>query len=165
MKEIQLTQGKVALVDDEDYARVSALKWNVQYDKTKDRWVAVRRGPVIDGKSSTLMMHRFILGITDMTMEVDHIYHDTLDNRKSQLRVVTSSQNNQNRHKSKNCSSKYKGVCYVKRLKKWSGYITVDRKIKYLGLFLNEIDAAKEYNKMAIIHFGECCLLNQIDEG
>src|SRR5260221_4970142 len=82
MKEVPLTQGKAALVDDEDYERVNQFKWYLVEAKYL-RYA--NRSPYNKGKQSTLRMHRFILGLTDSKQHVDHINGNGLDNRKCNL--------------------------------------------------------------------------------
>ena len=72
------------------------------------------------------------------------------DNRINNLRIVNNSQNQQNSKKQKNCSSNYKGVYFNKRSKKWKADIKINGKSKYLGLFINEIDAYKKWKEVAI---------------
>ena len=94
---------------------------------------------------------------------VDHINGNTLDNRKSNLRVVTQSKNMAHRLRPKRKgSSKYWGVYYVKKHKRWRASIKVNRKTRYLGHFKQEKDAARAYNEAALFHFGECATLNPV---
>jgi hypothetical protein len=90
----------------------------------------------------------------------DHINHDGLDNRRAYLRNCTIKQNNANSRSAKNASSKYKGVSWNKTRKKWAAYIKKDYKQLYLGLFENETEAAKVYDKMAKKLFGKFAQLN-----
>ncbi len=96
MKEIRLTQGKVALVDDEDFERVNALKWYASHESRGTKWYAIRR-ETIDGKRTKVRMHRFVLGLPlgylDPERVVDHLNHDSLDNRKCNLEVITQEEN------------------------------------------------------------------------
>ena len=84
MKEIPLTQGQFAIVDDEDYERFSVYKWRVFFAKGTKSYYARRHSPMSLGKRSTIFMHRDVMGAKHGEM-VDHINHDTLDNRKSNL--------------------------------------------------------------------------------
>jgi len=91
----------------------------------------------------------------------DHINHNGLDNRKANLRLATRSQNAWNRQKAKIKSrSKYKGVSWYNRGKRWSVRIQVNRKQKFLGIFEDEIEAAKAYDRAARKYFGEFAELN-----
>jgi hypothetical protein len=94
-------------------------------------------------------------------MCVDHINNNSLDNRKANLRLATPAQNARNRRKmATKTSSKYKGVSYHSGQKKWCAAIRVDGQYKYFGLFKNEIDAAKAYDKAARKHHKEFAVLN-----
>jgi hypothetical protein len=141
VKQIQLTKGLVALVDDEDYERLSSFKW-----KAHHRYAArnVRR----NGKFLTIMMHREILKAPS-GMDVDHINGDRLDNRRSNLRLATRSQNTRNRKGNKNSISGYKGVGWHARCRKWQAAIKTDDKQLYLGLFDAPEDAARAYDAAA----------------
>ena len=88
--------------------------------------------------------------ITDISHnnQIDHININPLDNRIENLRVLTHSQNNRNQKKRKNCSSQYKGVYWHKQNNKWLAYIRIDGKIKHLGSFTNEEEAAEAYKKI-----------------
>jgi hypothetical protein len=100
-------------------------------------------------------MHRFLLGIADHNVQVDHRNHDGLDNRRANIRVATRAQNAQNQPKNKSGSSRFKGVCWDKDLLKWRARITVQRKKKHLGYFDSETDAAVAYYRAACKHFGD----------
>ena len=127
MREIILTQGKVALVDDKDYDQVSQFKWYAS--RERNSWYAVRK-ICVDGKRHNCRMHRFILGLLGKEL-FDHINSDGLDNRRKNLRACTASQNQQNRRLQRG-TSKYKGVCSDKR--KWRASIMVNSVAHYLGL-------------------------------
>src|SRR6185369_10082175 len=110
MKRIKLTQGKCALVDDEDFERVSQFKWVADKDKN-NLWYASRHFPLGNGKRTTQKMHTFIL---NGLKKVDHKNSDGLDNQKHNLRPATTSQNGANRRKqARKTSSVFKGVWWV----------------------------------------------------
>ena len=153
MKLIELTQGKVALVDDEDFEKVNQLKWYVAY-RDKKYWCPVR-GIKFNGKLKMLYMSRFIMNVTDSKIYIDHINHDTLDNRKSNLRVCTHAENCYNQRKSKRSTSGYKGVSYHKHVKKWQAQICINYKYIHLGYFNNPKLAYEAYCKTAIKYHGE----------
>lgn len=113
-----------------------------------------------------MYLHRLILGAGPGQL-VDHISRDTLDNRKSNLRLSTNSTNMQNacKHKTRAAiASRYKGVCWRKDTKKWMSRIRLDGKVTLLGHFVSEIEAAKAYNVAAIKYFGEFARLNTFDD-
>ena len=153
MKEIPLTQGKVALVDDEYFEELSKYKWFYAQGYAKTNYF-------INGLRRSLPMHRYILK-TPKGMETDHINLNKLDNRKINLRIATTKQNSQNK-KPKKHSSIYKGVFWEKETNKWRSLIQVNKKQISLGRFENELEAVKVYNENAIKYFGEFAYLNKI---
>lgn len=155
MKTIQLTKGFVALVDDADYERVSALSWhaNVQPNSV----YAMRK----QGRKSSrhnLYLHRFIMGVSDPKVKVDHKDHDGLNCQRLNLRMCSNQKNQCNRRKHRG-SSRYKGVCWHKRDGKFQTEIKLEGRSKFLGMFTDELDAALAYDSAAREHFGEfaCC--------
>ena len=153
MKEIQLTQGKVALVDDEEFEKLNQFKWCAKKDG--NTFYAIR-GIRIGSKTQTIQMHNFIMN----GKGVDHIDHNGLNNQKSNLRFCTQSENMMNRSKGGNCTSIYKGVSFHKRDKIWRAKIHINGKDIHLGNFISEIEAAKAYNNKAIELFCEFANLN-----
>lgn len=95
--------------------------------------------------------------------QLDHINGVCNDNRIENLREATTSQNHMNMKKIKGTTSKYKGVHWDKRLRKWVGQIKKNGESIYLGLFDSEIDAGEAYNKKAVELFGEFAKLNEIE--
>ena len=168
MKEIPLNtrtgnklKGKfVAMVDDDMYPFVSIFNWTVTYSKDADTYYAVRSYYPEKGVQIKIKMHRFIFGITDSNIHVDHEDHNGLNNQSYNLRPGTPLQNMLNKKPYKNCVSKYKGVSWRKNRKRWRALINVNGKCIALGSFVNEIDAAKAYDKGAIKYFGKWAFLN-----
>lgn len=153
MKEIQLTQGKVALVDDEDYENLNKWKWYAI--KNHRNYYAVR---YINKDKKTIFMHKEILkGII-----CDHRDRNGLNNQKENLRIATLQQNNMNRRGCDNSSSNYKGVTWDKNAKKWRPSIQINKKTIHLGSFALEVEAAKVYNRAALKYHGEFACLNQL---
>lgn len=160
MKEIQLANGKgIAIVDDCDYDLVSKYKWHIH-----SRGYAVTtlpRNPETK-KQKTIRMHRLIMNPPD-NMDIDHFNHDTLDNRRENLRICTTANNGGNRVKNKGVtSSLYKGVT-LSKYRKLVAQIRFEGKYIHLGNYANEIDAARAYNRGARYYFGEFALLNQFE--
>lgn len=148
MKKIPLTQGKFALVDDEDYEWLNQWKWFAH--NRRGYYYAARTE---NGK--TISMHREILGLKHGNkQDSDHINHNTLDNCRLNLRICSRTQNTMNQI-SLCGTSKYKGVCWHKRDKKWFAQIQVCGKHKFLGNFKLEMEAAKAYDKATKKYFGE----------
>ena len=162
MKEIPLTRGYVALVDDEDYEWLSQWKWHALVISSSPR--AVRNASIANGGSKgTIYMSRQIVDAPP-GMPVDHQDHDTLNNQRSNLRVCTYSQNNANRRKTAGCTSRFKGVYWNKGCRKWCAQIKLGGLCKYLGLFVDEVKAAQAYNREAVCRSGEFALLNDVHE-
>ena len=149
---VELTRGYVALVDEQDYERVAEYRWSVNRQSTVT-YAKTR----INGR--TAYLHRFILGITDPRVHVDHRDHDGLNNRRSNLRVCSHSENHCNERKRRYASSRYKGVSWSRQYGKWRASIEVTGRYVHLGRFTSELDAALAYDIAARTHFGEfaCC--------
>lgn len=169
-KRIKLTRGKVAIVDEDDFERLCGYSWHYEGSSKKQyasRKIYVKGTYKIGKKQKTIRMHTDVMGVPPKGYVIDHINGNSLDNRKSNLRICLFSQNaknqkNRTHYKGKKCSSIYKGVSWHKKSKKWIAYIMVDYKCIYLGTFSDEKEAGKEYNKNASIYFGEFARLNKI---
>jgi len=157
MKEIKLTQGKFALVDNDMFEELNQFKWCAAKDG--NTFYAVRN-IYNNRKRKTIRMHRQILGLIDSKIQCDHKNHEGLDNQKSNLRSCTIAENQRNQRPRIGCSSKYKGVYFNKLCKKWMAYIKVENKSTTIGLFTNEIEAAKAYDKAAKVHHKEFAYTN-----
>lgn len=142
MKTISLTKGKVALVDDEDYPELSKHRWCAH--KFKNTYYAERSSPrdPITHSRNHIQMHAIIAG-TPKGMDTDHINGNGLDNRRENLRVVTRRQNCQNFHQEK--SSKFPGITWHKRDRKWQARIWVNGKRHFLGYHDDEETAGIVY--------------------
>jgi hypothetical protein len=151
-RKVQLTQGCYAIVDDEDYERISLFNWYAE--KSRKKIYAVRKSG-----NKTIRMHRFIME-PPTGYAVDHINGNGLDNRKINLRICKQTQNCQNRKPNRNSFSKYKGVSYF--CKKWVSMIRINGKLKYLGRHETEIEAAVAYNEKAKEYHGEFAHINNI---
>jgi len=159
MKEIKLTLGQVALVDDEDFEYLNQFKWHA--NKSNDTFYAGRSSSGKGGvKRKAIWMHRQLLGLEDPSIKGDHIDHNGLNNQRHNLRVATHSQNVRNVKSNKNTSSKYKGVGKVKNCERWHAQIQCDKRKIHIGYFKDEIEAAKAYDKKAKELFGEFAFLN-----
>jgi len=161
MKEIKLTQGKVALVDDEDFEKLNQFKWYTR--KCGNVFYAARMSETNLGYRIILPMHRVVMN-TPKDMKTDHIDHNGLNNQKSNLRICTNIQNVYNKRPQINSSSKYRGVSFIKSSskKKWRAAIKHNGKDYHLGCFEYEIDAAKAYNIAANKFWGEFAYMNQV---
>lgn len=119
-------------------------------------------------KSYTFQISRLVwelfVGPIPEKMQVDHINLNAFDNRVENLRLATHQQNSFNRDSNKVASSKFKGVCWVTKTKRWHAQIKIDQKTTHLGNFVNEIDAAKAYNEAAKKLFNNFAFLNELPE-
>ena len=150
-KEIPLTKGKVAIVDDDVYEEHSQYKWHCSVNG-----YAARRS-----KNKIVYLHREILNAPKGKI-VDHKNQDRLDNRRSNLRICTQGENLRNRGNQTNNTSGYKGVSYMKREDKWRAYLKYEGQMYWLGSYKDKKDAAKAYNEKAVEFFGEFACLNKI---
>ena len=160
MKKIPLSKGKFTLVDDADFEWLNAWKWHAG-KRGDDLYYAVRSERV-NGKKSLILMHREILGLTDSKIYGEHWDGDGLNNQRINLRPATNSENQKN--KKARGTSKYLGVSWHKSSGKWRTNIAIDGKLKHLGLFTDEIQAALKYNEYAKIHHKEFANINIIPE-
>lgn len=161
MKEIQLTQNKVVLVDDEDFAYLNQYKWRVL--KGRNTFYAMRH-KFINGKDTNVYMHREIMGLNKYNnLQIDHRDHNGLNNQKYNLRKCNNIQNGGNQNKQYNNTSGYKEVFWHKHSKKWRVQIMNGNKIYYGGYFKDVIEAAKAYDKKARELFGEFAKTNFIN--
>jgi hypothetical protein len=161
-REIPLTQGKVAIVDDADYEWLNQWKW---FCIGKGGQRVARNEPCKTGnrRQQTIYMHRAIMDASTDQI-VDHINGDPLDNCRCNLRFATQAENSRNRKRSiTNQSSNHKGVNFHKRDKRWCANIGHNGKTIFLGEFNEEIDAAKAYNDAAQKLFGEFARLNDLE--
>lgn len=149
--------GMFAKCDWEDWPRVMGYWWRLSTERGSTRY-AQAHDSHDTLKRKRVAMHRLILSARDGDV-VDHINGDGLDNRRSNLRIVTIQQNafNQKHHGG---SSRHKGVSYRADSGTWRAYITKDGKRRYLGTFASEDDAARAYNNEAERLFGEHAKLN-----
>lgn len=154
MKYIALSQGEIAIVDDEDYEELNQHKWCIRTGYAI-RWQKGKKPP------RRIDMHRHILKAPPNLL-VDHINGNKSDNRKFNLRLATHSQNHANQMKRRRATSEYKGVCWKKRERKWSAQAAYLGKSYHLGHFNSEREAALAYNQKASSLFGEFAKLNDV---
>ena len=163
MKEIPLTQGKFALVDDEDYELLIKNKWRVSIGYATRNQITYSRELKKIVKQHSFLMHRVITNAPKGT-QIDHINGNKLDNRKVNLRICTNSQNHANTFLRKDNTSGKKGINWCKQTKSWRARITVNQKEIYLGRFKSLKKASEIYNSAATKYFGEFAKLNKIGD-
>lgn len=140
MKEIQLTQGKIAIVDDEKFEELSQFDWCVE-EHTHTCYA--RRA--IYGSGKKVFMHHQIIGKPSKGFVTDHIDSNGLHNWETNLRFVTNRVNCH--YKNINMTSFYPGVSWNKRSRKWEVHFYINGKNKYLGRFEDELEAAQVYRE------------------
>jgi DNA polymerase-1 len=158
-RRIPLTRGKYAIVDPDDYERLSRYKWHVSGGSGTP--YAVRAVRTESGKYAPMAMHRMVLSVAQ-GMLVDHINRNGLDERKANLRPATYSENGRNRTKySKGTyASQYKGVTRHDGDRPWEAGITIHRTYIRLGRFRSEVEAARAYDRAALRYHGQFAVLN-----
>lgn len=143
--QIDLTQGKVALIDEADWDLVRGYRWyayksrNTFYAKTN---VRSNRG---GRRQRQILMHRLLIGLTDPKVQVDHRDGDGLNNRRENLRACTHAENRRNTGAYANNKSGFKGVHWREDCGKWRAEIGVNGKLKHLGHYDSPIDAYAAY--------------------
>lgn len=155
MKQIALTKGQVAIVDDDDYEYL--IQWSWYFNQG----YAVRNSSTVNGKRHTVCMHREILrNKTILNMEIDHIDGNGINNQKSKLRICEHKENSRNRKTQKTYNTPgYKGVSFHNN--KWRARIGVNGKEILLGQFNNIEDAVSAYDLAAKQYFGEFANTNR----
>ena len=148
-------------VDDEDFETLNKYIWHTSWDKNVKNYYVKRHFLKKENKKGTTTIHRVILN-APKGMCVDHINGNTLDNRRSNLRLVTNKQNSWNFRKFSNNTTGYKGVSFCKEKKKFQSYIRVSGKQIHLGFFDIASEAAFVYNSAANKYFGEFARLNLV---
>lgn len=162
MKEIELTKGKIALVDDADFEWLNQWSWGATRART-GRTHYAQRTVFVNERPKTVIMHRLIMNAEKGT-EVDHIDRNGLNNQRLNLRLATRSQNMANQRKQEG-SSIFKGVTWTDKGRCWVSRIRYLGHLYTLGRFKLEIDAARAYDGKARELFGEHCAVNFPLEG
>jgi hypothetical protein len=159
MREIPLTQGQIALVDDEDYDYLNQWKWYAC--KGRDTFYAMRQTPRIEGRQTSLQMHRIIME-APTSVQVDHEDHNGLNNQRSNLRLTTPSGNSHNQGKRLNNTTGFKGVTIKKNhlSTPFLAQIGFGGKKKHLGYYTTAEEAARAYDAAALNLHGEFACVN-----
>lgn len=155
MRTIALTQGKVAIVDDGDFAMLigAVSRWCAHCNGGRTYYAVAQQ--------NTIKMHRVVLG-AKKGQRVDHVNGNGLDNRKENLRFCTAAQNQYNRQTRVNSASGYKGVMIHNATGLWRARIVFQRLERNLGYFRDPKDAAIRYNEEAVKLFGSFARLNDV---
>jgi hypothetical protein len=144
MIRVPLTQGQFALIDDEDGPAILAHKWCAIWNKDTRSFYAAR-GVYVDGRVRPIKLHRFLLGLTwGDKREVDHVHHDTLDNRRSEIRIATRAENMQNKRVYRNSPTGFTGITYRKQ--KFQARLQRGKVSRHLGYFQTLPEAVAAYN-------------------
>lgn len=156
--EIELTQNKIALIDDADWPLVAPHTWCAI--RSKKKFYAMTTILTPEGRER-VFLHKLLLGI-GKGIKGDHVNGDSLDNRRSNLRVATSPQNAWNKRapQAESKTSRFKGVFFDKAHGKFRASILNDGKRRYLGYFDKEEDAARAYDAACVQNRGEWAVLN-----
>ena len=149
-------------IDLEDLDRVINFPytWSAKYDPDLEQYyveATVHRKLIEEGYSKAMKLHKFVMNVNDDRV-VDHINHDTLDNTKANLRVISHSNNSTNR-KSRNSNNKsgYRNVCWSKNENKWIVQLQINKRNKILGMFeYDDLDKAGQFaEEMRQKYYGE----------
>lgn len=149
------SKGEEFYFDKENLELVSQYTWCIHhkgYVMTKD----------YKNQFKDLRLHRLIFNLNNPKLHVDHINHNKIDNRKSNLRICSNAENMRNKRLISTNKSGYKGVCWNKIKKKWISQIKVNQTQMYLGTFADKKEAAQAYNEAALKYFGEFAYLNEV---
>lgn len=153
---LPLSGGKTSLISPEDAVWVAEFNWK----STKEGYVVRRARSWENSPVTTILLSREILK-APKGMTVDHINHNTLDNRRGNLRLATGSQNNGNMRVRSGSQTGYKGVHKAKKKNRYIAHIGRDgKRAVYLGCFTSAEDAARAYDKAAFEQWGEFAHLN-----
>lgn len=154
-RELPLSRGLVSLVDDADYDWLSQWRWHVCYCPQMRSFYA-RREFKDNGKRHTLHLHREICALKPKDgLVVDHANHDTLDNRRSNLRVVTQRANSWNRQRNRDSVTGFKGVSFQPKRNIYQARINFCGNKMSLGYFRTPEEAAAAYRDASKRLFGE----------
>lgn len=152
LKEISLTQGKIALVDDVDFDCVNKHRWAAR--KSRHLYYAQSK---IDGKNVSL--HAFLLN-PPSNVDIDHIDGNGLNNQRSNLRICSHMENMANQKRHSDSKSPFKGIWRAAHCDRWAAQLVFNGKKVYLGVYKNPADAALAYDKKAKELFGPFARLN-----
>jgi len=156
---IELSKGKIALIDAADLPLVSGMAWHAV--ESNGEFYAAHTQRITPKRCKRIYMHRLLMGNPEGAL-VDHRDRNTLNNTRENLRVTDKSGNAANSKNRKRMYSQFRGVTFSKRDKKWIAMVTIDNKLRSLGSYRTEEEAARAYNAAALEAFGEFATLNEI---
>jgi len=146
MRKIKLTQGKYALVDNEDYDKLNQYKWFTRKDG--QNFYATKKLYILNGVRRNISMHQIIMGIAPKNKEIDHIDGNGLNNQKKNLRFVTHQENMRNQKTRITSKTGFKGIDFNKQQQKYRVRIMLNGKSIFGGYFKNLKDAVKKINQL-----------------
>ncbi|MBK7360665.1 MAG: HNH endonuclease signature motif containing protein [Saprospiraceae bacterium] len=175
MRTLKTSNGYEFMIDDEYFNVVSKHKW---YGLDRNGYIVIQRtgysheSYIKNRKTKgtvTIKLSRFLLGVTDRKIIVDHIDRNPLNNTISNLRICTQRENARNKSSHKNSTSKYLGVHRlmpdtIDGSKRYRAKITVNKKNIHIGIYDSEESAARMYNHFAKKYFGVYANLNKIED-
>lgn len=171
-RQVPLTRGLYAIVDADLYDWLMQWKWHAQGNAARGVFYARRCVSKSENNGRPgggyVFMHRQILSLGRWDINGvggDHRNQNTLDNRRSNLRLATAAQNIHNRGVPASNTSGFKGVYWNRNVNKWSARIRCDGKVFYLGGFTSKRDAAKAYDAAALKYHGEFACPNFTEVG
>ncbi len=149
---------KECIIDTEDWNRVKKNHWSIYYDRFN--FYVITNIKIEKNKRIIKRLHRVIMNLTDSIIDVDHIDHNTFNNKKENLRICKHEDNLKNRTMFKKNKFGYK--CVFQGNGKWRSYIRINGKQVYLGYFENIKDAAIAYNNAAKKYYKDFACLNKL---
>jgi hypothetical protein len=156
-RKISLTHNLYAIVDEADYEWLSKLPWQASKSHRGGHYYVTTHSPQHKGQ---IRMHRLILGILNTKWEGDHHNSDSLDHRRSNLRICKRLENSRNRKRSSDNTSGYTGVHWNPKRRHWIATVNINKRVKQLGSFRTAIEAALVRDAAARAHYGEFAKLN-----
>lgn len=161
--ELRLSQGKLTTIDRADLELVESYgRWRQFKSSSGCTYYAMAAIRKPDGRQTSLLLHRLLTG-APKGVRVDHRDGNGLNNRRSNLRLATGTQNCSNRAHAQNNTSGFKGVSSAKRGGKWKAYVSVNHNKIHLGYYTDRWAAAVAYNVAALGHFGDYAAINAPD--
>lgn len=154
MKVLLTKKNEEIIVCEKDYQLLKHMKWCLNNHGYPRTWKYKK------GKSLQILLHSLIMGKTNSRLVIDHINGNKLDNRRCNLRFANKGQNAINSPRKQGKTSKYKGVTFCKKRKKYYATYFTNNKTFYIGTYLTEIDAAKARDKKVYEIYGEFAYLN-----